>query len=384
MGRRSNKEGIYRKLPSGSWLGQLMDGYTPAGKKNIINVTAPTKAEAQQKLRQYLSDKENGALIRKTMSFSEWAEIWYKDFNGQVQPSTYSAYRYTLNDLIRYFGTRKISEIKQIDINRFLNDLHSKGLSRSLQTKCKAMLVQIFNAAEANDLIVKNPALHAKCVRDVDMTSEAKTKDAFTDAEFDILMKELPDDLLGNSIRVMLISGLRTQELLALKAQDIEPDGSVIRITKAVKMVDGKAELGPPKSRRSCRDIPIPESYRKYVRFIREHGGSVYIWTAVRKDNHLVAVGTFRRKYNILLETIPGVRRLPPHCCRHTYIMRLQAKGVPMEMIARLAGHSDIITTDRYTHTSLETLSSMVAALNPTGKSESDDSIAGIPGGGSK
>ena len=370
MGRRSNKEGTYRKLPNGSWLGQIMDGYTPDGKRNIINVTAPTKAEALQKIRQYLSSKENGTLIEKTMPFSEWAETWYRDFNGQVQRSTYAAYRYTLNDLIKYFGTKKLCDIRQLDVNRFLNDLHDRGLSRSLQTKCKAMLIQIFNAAEANDLVLKNPALHARCPRNIDLEGADSTKDAFTEEEFDILMAELPNDLLGNSIRVMLISGLRTQELLALTPQDISPDGSVIHVTKAVKMVNGKAELGPPKSKRSRRDIPIPESYRAYVRYLRDHGGMTYIWTAQNKETPLVSVGTFRRKYNRLVKTIPGVRPLTPHCCRHTYITRLQARGVPLERIARLVGHSDIVTTDGYAHTSLDTLSKDVSVLNNTKKQE--------------
>ena len=333
MGRRSNKEGSYRKLKSGSWLGQLMDGYTPEGKKRIINVTAPTKAEAQQKLRQYLSDKENGILISKTMTFSAWAERWYEGYQGQVQPSTYSAYRFTLNSLIKQFGDKALKDIKQIEVNRFLYELNEKGLSRSLQTKCKAMLIQIFDAAEANDLVLKNPARHAKCPKDLAMKASHSKKDAFSEEEVSCLMEQLPNDLLGNSIRVMLISGLRTQELLALTSEDIESDGSVIHVTKAVKMVDGKAELGPPKSRRSRRDVPIPEEYRHYVRYLREHGGKIYIWTAIHKDNFLVAVGTFRRKYNKVMATIPVVRRLSPHCCRHTYITRLQKNGVPMEMM---------------------------------------------------
>ena len=68
--------------------------------------------------------------------------------------------------------------------------------------------------------------------------------------------------------------------------------------------------------------------------------------------------------YYKTLETVPGVRKLTPHCCRHTYITRLQAKGVPMEFIARLAGHSDIMTTDGYAHTSLTTLAEAVSALD--------------------
>ena len=364
MGKNPNGAGSYRRLPSGTWLGQIMDGFTPDGKKNIVNFTAPTKAEVQDKIRRYKTEKEDGTLIRKSMSFSDWADLWYKDYKGQVQPSTYSGYKYTLNLLKKSFGPRPLRDIKQMDINSFLSSLHAQGLSHSLETKCKAMLIQIFNAAEANDLVLKNPALHAKCSKDLQMQADENKKDAFTDEEFDLLMKELPQDLLGNSIRTMLVSGLRSQELLALRPDDIEPDGSVIHVTKAVKMVDGKAVLGPPKSKRSRRDIPIPKSYQAYVQSIREAGGKAFIWTSVRKENLLFAVGSFRRQYDKALDAIPGVRHLPPHCCRHTYITRLQAKGVPLEFIARLAGHSDIKTTDGYAHTSIDTLSNIVAVLD--------------------
>ena len=43
---------------------------------------------------------------------------------------------------------------------------------------------------------------------------------------------------------------------------------------------------------------------------------------------------------------------------------RLQAKGVPIELIAQLAGHSSVDTTIGYTHTSMETLSGAVAVLD--------------------
>lgn len=365
MKKRSNGEGSYRKLASGNWLGQLMDGYTPDGKKNIINVTAPTKAEAQQKIRQYLLDKENGMLLAdKNMPFSKWAHTWYADFQGQVQDSTYANYKYTLKTLVAHFGDRPLNTIKQIDVNRFLTHLQKTGCSSSKINKCKAMLVQIFSAAEENDLVMKNPALHAKVVRDPNQISNKNTKDAFTDEEVDLLMKYLPQDRLGNSIRTMLISGIRVQELLAFIDKDIASDGSYISVNKAVKMVDGIPQLGPPKSKRSTRDIPIPECYRQYVIGLRSEGNGAFIWTSPRSESLLYGVGSFRKKYYQALATVPGVRKLPPHCCRHTYITRLQANGVPLELIARLAGHSDVVTTDSYAHTSLETLAKAVSVLD--------------------
>ena len=65
------------------------------------------------------------------------------------------------------------------------------------------------------------------------------------------------------------------------------------------------------------------------------------------------------------LEKVPGVRRLSPHSCRHTYVSALERCHVPMEMIARLTGHSDIRTTDRYLHIDDRTLQDAVAMLDP-------------------
>ena len=67
------------------------------------------------------------------------------------------------------------------------------------------------------------------------------------------------------------------QELLALRPEDISEDGSVIHVEYAVKMVNGVPQLGPPKSVRSRRTIPIPEQFCPYVRYLREHSGTPYV-----------------------------------------------------------------------------------------------------------
>lgn len=59
-----------------------------------------------------------------------------------------------------------------------------------------------------------------------------------------------------------------------------------------------------------------------------------------------------------------------PHCCRHTYITCMQAKGVPMEYIRLLAGHEDVGTTLGYTHTSLETLTAVINKLDNDNEKE--------------
>ena len=363
MAKRSNGDGSIGRLSSGKWRGQVMDGYKPNGKRNIVSFTAPTKGEVQQLMRRHLEGIDLEEDVECTMpTFSEWADRWYKDYDGQVQPSTYSGYQYTLKILKNGFGNTPIDQIRAMHISNFLDSLKRTGSSESKVHKCRTMLIQIFDAAAANDLVDKNPGRLAKANR-CPFTQEESSKDAFTNKEISMLMTRLPNDLLGNSIRTMLGTGIRVQELLALRPCDIAADGSSIRIDKAIKMVDGRPVLGPPKSKRSKRIIPVPEAYRIYAKAIREEGGQAFIWSS-RRDSLLYSVGTFRNRFYKEIEKIPGVRKLSPHCCRHTYVTMLQAKGVPMETIAALTGHSDIKTTAGYLHQSADTLAKAVEVLN--------------------
>jgi integrase len=226
------------------------------------------------------------------------------------------------------------------------------------------MLIQIFDAAEDNELVSRNPARRSKIIRDVDgsLSQPRYEKDAFSAEEIGILRKELPNDLLGNSIRLLLDTGMRVQELIALSPEDIAEDGSLIDVNKAIKMVADIPQLGPPKSKSSKRVIPVPEESRNCAIFIREHGGKNLIWSLPGR-NPYYSVRCFRRRYCNALRNIEGVRCLSPHCCRHTYVTRLQEKGVPMELIAMLAGHSDVVTTGGYAHTSVQTLAKAVSVL---------------------
>jgi len=359
--KRSNGDGSIVKLKSGTWRATIMDGYTADNKRNRISFTAPTKGEVQQKIRNYFAEKDNNEEVQsEENNFEVWANSWYEDHKTQVQKSTYSGYKFSLNVLLDEFSGIPIDSILPMHINRFMNKVHEQGKSHSAISKYRAMLIQIFDYAEYNDAIKRNPARLAKVIKDNDATESSK--DAFNDIEYKSLMKKLPDNKIGHSIRLLLVSGIRVQELLSLKKEDISEDGSIVKIRRAVKMVDGKAELGTTKSKLSNRDIPIPSAYRSSAIYLREHSGNAFIWCSGH-GNMLYSIGTFRKWYYKEIDKIEGVRRLSPHCCRHTFVSRLEDKGIPMEQIARLVGHSKITTTNIYLHINYETLENAVEVL---------------------
>lgn len=104
-----------------------------------------------------------------------------------------------------------------------------------------------------------------------------KRKEAFTQEEVKILMEQLPENKVGHTIRLMLATGMRTQEVLALEPQHIEPDGSCIHIRQAVNMVKGDPISAPPKTANSVRDVPVPPSVRPCAVFLREQAGK-FVW----------------------------------------------------------------------------------------------------------
>ena len=363
MGKRSNGEGNIRRLSNGSWRGELMDGYTDEGKRNIIRFSGKSRKEVQEKLRAYQRQLDENVHINKNLSFSSWAEMWYADHQSQVMPSTYAGYKYTLVLLKEYFGETPIANILPMHINQFTDKIVEQGYSMSQQRKCRAMLIQIFTAAEDNGLVLRNPARRAKKIRKVkEIGKSASKKDAFTDEEIEALNKGLPDDLIGNGTRAMLGTGLRVQELIALTAADIAEDGSWVDVNKAIEMVNGHAHLDVTKSELSTRRVPVPEDYRLAFIYLRSHGGTDRIFQPGK--NEYYSVGSFRRRYYTALKAVPRVRRLTPHCCRHTYATQMEKQGIPLQIIAKLMGHASVETTGVYLHTDQETFADAVAVLN--------------------
>lgn len=206
------------------------------------------------------------------------------------------------------------------------------------------MLYQIFNKAEANDLITKNPVRFAERMR----KGPKKRKEAFTAEEVQLLMNKLPQNRIGWSIRLMLATGMRTQELLALEPHHITEDGARITIEQAVVMEKGTAVIGTPKSFDSYRVIPVPVNIRYCARFL-SMVNTKFIWEAGKEDMPCNP-SYFRKQFREALEQIEGVRVLTPHCCRHTYVSQMQALGVDLATIQSIVGHADVDMTMHYLH----------------------------------
>lgn len=345
MAKRAHGEGTLSQKKNGTWQCQIMVGRKPDGTRDIRTFSGKTQKEAKAKRDEFLRKKEAGLLTGKEIRFDEWADMWFAHHKENVKPTTAEGYKYTLRILKDHYGRRKLSEIKAMDIEQFLRQLRKEGRSHSALAQCRGMLYQIFRKAVANDYLMKNPVEYAEKMR----KGPPKRKEAFTADEVRYLMENLPEDKIGWSIRLMLGTGMRTQELLGLEPRHIAKDGSSITVEQALVRIKGSVAIGTPKSYDSYRTIPVPPMVQYCARELRNTGDK-FVWNSPKKADQPCNPSHFATQFKATLEKMEGVRVLTPHCCRHTYVSQLQALGVSVETIQSIVGHADMDMTRHYLH----------------------------------
>jgi len=159
-------------------------------------------------------------------------------------------------------------------------------------------------------------------------------------------------------LEVLYASGLRVSELVALKTVEANLDAGVVRI-----LGKGAKE----------RLVPLGEEAVQWVqRYMREAR------SALRKQTHsdalfLTARGSAMTRqafwHNIKrygARAIPG-KSLSPHVMRHAFATHLINHGADLRVVQMLLGHSDISTTQIYTHVARERLKALHAKHHPRG-----------------
>ena len=305
------------------------------------------------------------------VQFAELSDLWLREQESRVQKATLENYFYICEKLKETFGGFRLDSITPYHCETFLIAVNDSGLSKSSSSKCRSVLSRILNKGVSMGIIPSNPCdslpirLSSREYIDPFEAEKEREKTSFTKEEISELFSKLPRDSFGLGIRLLLCSGMRQQELLGLQAQDISEDGSEITIHRAAKVYRGRAEIGPPKTQSGYRKIPIPEFGRDAAKTLRE-------LSILHDTKYVISCGSdkpynpknFRNKYYSLLEKIPNVRRLSPHCCRHTFISQLTAAGTPLEVVRALAGHSKISHTLHYWHSQPAQVQSAVQAFD--------------------
>lgn len=364
--RRANGEGSLRKRSNGTWELAIRVGYKKDGKPDIKRFYGQTQKEVKEKYAAYQSTLK-WRREKLPTTFLPLSDLWYERHRKKVTATTYEGYRYTLKLLQDFFGDIAVDRILPMDVEDFLDSLADEGRSQSGIAGCRAMMHQIMGLAVANGLIDRNPVQYADKVRYEDSGSR---REAFSDEEVRLLMSQLPQNKIGMTIRLMLFTGLRMQEMLALEPKHIKEDGSKISVEQAVKLVKGTAIVGATKTRASAREIHVPENVRYCAVALRKTDKN-FIWEG-RKQNQPCNPSYFRKTFKAAVMSVNGVRALTPHCCRHTFVSIMRSNEIDISVLKAFTGHTQAKMVDHYTHvrdSECKAASAKLAAAFPLDKS---------------
>lgn len=368
--RRANGEGSLRKRPNGTWELTFKDGFRDDGKPKTISFYGKTQKEVKAKSEEYKS-RSSWHRNKLPSDFISLSNLWYERHRTKVTPVTYEGYRYTLRILQNYFGDIRVEKILPMDIEDMLNALASEGRSQSAISSCRAMMHQIMGMAVANGLIDRNPVQYAEKMR---YENTSGRREAFTDEEVKLLMLHLPNDKIGMTIRLMLFTGLRTQEMIALEPRHISEDGSTISVEQAVKQAKGTAYIGETKTKSSVRVILVPENVR-YCAVALRNTDKKFIWESTRLVDRPCNPSCFRDKFAEAVKSVDGVRPLTPHCCRHTFVSIMRSHEVDVNVIKAFTGHTQLKMIDHYSHvrdSELVAATEKISAAFPIDKSSNN------------
>lgn len=271
-------------------------------------------------------------------------------------------------------GDVALADLDQEGAARWFNAL-AKADGTPLSPKSLAnihgLLSSCLNQAVAARQIEYNPAAGMTMPRADGPGDEML---ALTVPEFDLLLSCLPVQhrLL---VRFLARSGLRWGEATALMPRHVVPGREVVvEVRQAWKPTPGGGiELGPPKTRKSRRSVPIyPASLADdLLALAATKGADELLFTTSR--GYVLRNGTFWTRVwspAVDLAVERGLTKRPRlHDLRHTHVSWLIAQGVDQYRIQARLGHESIKTTiDRYGHWLPQDNSDLEAALSEGGQ----------------
>lgn len=280
-----------------------------------------------------------------------WLETFKK---GKIRPSSYERYQFCLQLLCKdELAQMDIRAIRLEQVQEYINRL--EAMSASTIKKQRLLLNQVFEHAVLTDVIQRNPA---QGVQMPPMTHNTKVVFPYEKDEQEKLVAAFTEEKNGRlrfrygwGAVLILETGLRAGEALALEWGDIDEEKRTLKVTKNMVRVDGKNTVQrTTKTESGRRTIPLNARAMEAVRHLKAQAvpGCPFVF-ATQTSRHL--------SYRNLLATMEkaceaaGVEHRGLHALRHSFASNLYARGVEVKIISKLLGHASVeITYNRYIH----------------------------------
>ena len=356
--RGHGEDSIYFDAEKKRYVGAVSLGHGGDGKRVRRKVYGKTKQDVQLKLKSLRSDIEAG--VRASASYTVQAAVddWLAQGLSGRSERTRTLYRDGVKPLTDRIGARQLRKLTAAEVRSALAGLSDELSTRSLQIAHNC-LVRAIRQAEADDIVARNVAALVK----TPAGREGRPSKALTMAQAQALVKAAAGVLRANGMRarrgpyrlyayvvLLLTTGIRPEEARALQWDLVDLEAGTVSVWRSDRAG------GDTKTPRSRRTLKLPQiavealKERKAIQAAdRLKAGELW------QDEDLVfttATGEMLNQHNIrrefrLITKAAGLGTgWVPRELRHTFVSIMSQGGVPVEEIARLAGHKQTSTTE--------------------------------------
>lgn len=359
------------------WVADVTKAH-PDGRELRRKKRARTKAEAKdaegaleaQLIKELYHPEEVEAQNAPTLS--ELLPKFFEFYGAHHKPSTTHQVKTNLNrDVLPVLGPRKVNTIQRRDFLTLKLTLKKRGLKNPTSINgVLGSLGSLMRYAEDMNYIQQRPRSYFEPVpppEDIRTISEEEYRK--------LLEASIEEPYLYALLRVAVEGGLRIGELLALRWEDVrlsEERGYLL-----VRRSDWRGQVTSTKSRKA-REVQLTaqacealsELPKKEGEVFRKPSGVPYNYNALRRRLQRLCL-------SVKLDSFGW------HILRHTSLTRMGRSNVPVATIAKMAGHSDLKTTQRYLHADRkdrEEAARRIEAISPKHHTPSGPQGAGAEG----
>ncbi len=367
-GRRDNRDGtIYYNEKSQKWIAEIR-WIDKAGKQQRKTFTSKkSKTEVRYKLEEFKRRLLISDGATSDITFAEFAEEWLRIEKKTLKPTSYLRKKQVYEIHVRpVLGTYIMDEITTRDVQRMIDDFEESGsLSYSSIKKIKEIVSSCFKYYRTTTGKSINPTegvvldnKRRKKQSDIDYFSKEERK-AIMDAALAKWSNGVPIYRFGYAYIILMLTGIRLGELLALTWDDVDFEKKQIHITKNLVVVENEDKKTKTNYQKKIQDslkhdevgrvVPLSskalEAFRE-IQKITEKNKQV-ISTC---NNQSYSPRNFERAFSQIL-TRAEVDHGTVHSLRHTFASMLFEKNYPVKIVSELLGHKDTkVTENTYIH----------------------------------
>ena len=273
--------------------------------------------------------------------FSEYAQEWYGRFKSHLRETTAITQRGWLKELCRFFKATPIERIGVSQVQDYLNAIQ-RNTTGTIGQKL-TFLGEILNSACEDGLLEKNPAMSSRIQLGGKKSEGIEALSTETIKKLIARIRNVEDCQIQFYLALMLYTGLRREEMLGLCWEDVDFCGKLLHVERAVTYPSSKPVVGPTKTPKSKRTLPMPDELIAVLGPHRQDRGYLLADenVALYNDYQVKQLRNAARIYS-------GLPRLDARELRHSYASMLHAAGVEVRAIGACLGHTKSDTTDRY------------------------------------